>query len=248
MGIINRGGNMGTSKVAMRMEEFKEWVLRDVDADQDGKISKDELAEAVGRRGEWFAGLKARKGMRSADSNRNGVLDDIEITNLAEFAQKHLGIMIIEPFAKWSPGGMDSRDGKHRHKKMSDRLNSIKFPGRKPKINAEKPFQASFFENNDFTEHITEAGLPSAPAKSEAESMILTEEQLKEVFKRFEAKEEPDKKVLHRVELKKAFNHFGLFFPHHAATVFDAKKEGSVKLTELDDLVNSAVRLGYTVN
>ncbi|KAJ6320870.1 hypothetical protein OIU77_009924 [Salix suchowensis] len=85
----------GTSKVAMSMEEFKEWVLRDLDADQDGKISKDELAEAVRRRGEWFAGLKAWKGMRSADSNRNGVVDDIEITNLAEFAQKHFGIMII---------------------------------------------------------------------------------------------------------------------------------------------------------
>ncbi|KAJ6675797.1 EF-HAND PAIR PROTEIN [Salix viminalis] len=84
----------GPSKDAMTMEEFKKWVLRNLDADQDGKITKDELAEAVGRRGEWFAGLKAWKGMRSADSNRNGVVDDIEITNLAEFAQKHLGIMI----------------------------------------------------------------------------------------------------------------------------------------------------------
>uniref|UniRef100_A0A6N2MIS5 EF-hand domain-containing protein n=1 Tax=Salix viminalis TaxID=40686 RepID=A0A6N2MIS5_SALVM len=85
----------GPSKDAMTMEEFKKWVLRDLDADQDGKITKDELAEAVRRSGEWFAGWKARKGMRSADSNRNGIVDDIEITNLAEFAQKHLGIMII---------------------------------------------------------------------------------------------------------------------------------------------------------
>ncbi|KAG5230923.1 polcalcin Phl [Salix suchowensis] len=75
-------------KRVMSIEEFKRW-LRTFD------ISKDELAEAVRRRGEWFAGLKAWKGMRSADSNRNGVVDDIEITNLAEFAQKHFGIMII---------------------------------------------------------------------------------------------------------------------------------------------------------
>ncbi|KAJ6328123.1 hypothetical protein OIU77_009919 [Salix suchowensis] len=115
-----------------------------------------------------------------------------------------------------------------------------RFPSLKQTIDAGKSFQ-----NYDFTEDITEAGLLSAPAKSEAESMFLTEEQLKEVFKRFEAKEEP---VLHRKDLEKAFNHFGLFFPHHAATVSDAKKEGRVKLTELDDLVNSAVRLGYTVN
>uniref|UniRef100_A0A6N2N069 EF-hand domain-containing protein n=1 Tax=Salix viminalis TaxID=40686 RepID=A0A6N2N069_SALVM len=92
---IYQGPIKGTSKVEMTMEEFKKWVLRDLDADQDGKITKDELAEAVRRSGEWFAGLKAWKGMRSADSNRNGVVDDIEITNLAEFAQKHLGIMII---------------------------------------------------------------------------------------------------------------------------------------------------------
>ncbi|KAJ6675799.1 EF-HAND PAIR PROTEIN [Salix viminalis] len=95
MGINNRGENKGNAKVAMNMEEFKKWLLRDLDADQDGKISKDELAGAVRRRGEWFAGWRARKGIRSADSNRNGVVDEIEIANLAEFAQKHFGIMII---------------------------------------------------------------------------------------------------------------------------------------------------------
>ncbi|KAJ6344676.1 hypothetical protein OIU76_006241 [Salix suchowensis] len=93
--LIKKGPVEDTSKVAMTMKAFKEWVLRNLDADQDGKITKDELAEVVRRRGEWFAGLKARKGIRSADSNRNGVVDDIEIANLAEFAQKHFGIMII---------------------------------------------------------------------------------------------------------------------------------------------------------
>ncbi|KAJ6400070.1 hypothetical protein OIU84_015679 [Salix udensis] len=244
MGIINRGVNMANAKGTMTMEEFKEWVRRDLDADQDGRISKDELADFLRRNGEWFPNLKARRWTRSAYPNRNGVFDEIDqIGKLEEFYQKYFSLQRGGPSAKWirSSGGMDSGDGKHGRKKMSDRLNSL--IGRKPKINAEIPFQ-----NNDFTEHITEAGQLSPPAKSEAESMFLTEEQLKEVFKRFEAKEEPDRKVLARKDLEKAFNHFGLFFPRHAATVFDAKKEGSVKLTELGDLVNSAVRLGYTVN
>ncbi|KAJ6320875.1 hypothetical protein OIU78_016129 [Salix suchowensis] len=241
MGIINRGVNMGNARVAMTMKEFQKWVQRDLDADRDGRISKDDLADFLRRNGEWFPNLKARRWMRSADSNRNGVVDESEIGNLAEFYKKYLLILDgSEPFAECrSPGSMDSRDGKHRLNKMSDRLKR-RFPSRKQTIDAGKSFQ-----NYDFTEDITEAGLLSAPAKSEAESMFLTEEQLKEVFKRFEAKEEP---VLHRKDLEKAFNHFGLFFPHHAATVSDAKKEGRVKLTELDDLVNSAVRLGYTVN
>ncbi|KAJ6679153.1 CALCIUM BINDING PROTEIN [Salix purpurea] len=92
---IDKGLIEDTSKHAMTMKAFKEWVLRNLDADQDGKITKHELAEAVRRRGEWFPVLKAWKGIRSADSNRNGVVDDIEITNLVEFAQKHFGIMII---------------------------------------------------------------------------------------------------------------------------------------------------------
>ncbi|KAB5526710.1 hypothetical protein DKX38_020557 [Salix brachista] len=318
-------GIKGTSKDAMTMKAFKEWVLRDLDADQDGKITKAELAEAVRRRGEWFAGLKAWKGIRSADSNRNGVVDDIEITNLAEFAQKHLGCEELEdampggwftrwkgkrgirsadsdgngfieeseinnlvefaqkylgggfddgnrgetiqepwlqrkyvdgvklkrdlvndvhgkrsgPFAKWESsrapcadsGGMDFGDGKHR------RSNSDS------KIGNRKSMRENRFRS--LLKYITEAGRLSAPAKSEAKSMFLTEEQLKEVFKRFEAVEEP---VLDRVDLEKAFNHFGLFSPHHVATVFDAKKDGCAELTELDDLVHSAVRPGYTVS
>uniref|UniRef100_A0A6N2MMJ4 EF-hand domain-containing protein n=1 Tax=Salix viminalis TaxID=40686 RepID=A0A6N2MMJ4_SALVM len=188
------------AKGGMSMEEFKAWVLRDLDADQDGRISKDELADFLRRNGEWFPNLKARRWTRSADSNRNGVFDEIEnIGKLEEFYQKYSVCKEVDRSAKWIRG-MDSGDGKHGRKKMSDRGIDLKWNS----------------QNNDFTEHITEAGLPSAPAK--------------------------------KVELKKAFNHFGLFFPHHAATVFDAKKEGSVKLTELDDLVNSAVRLGYTVN
>ncbi|KAB5526708.1 hypothetical protein DKX38_020555 [Salix brachista] len=161
------------------------------------------------------------------------------------------------PFAKWESsrapcadsGGMDFREGKHRRMKMSDSF--------MPKLIALvtfciRPFPAFEWwmacsatmlardidlkwnsQNYDITEHI-----------SEAESMFLTEEQLKEVFKRFEAIEEP---VLDREDLEKAFNHFGLFFPRHAANIFDAKKEGCAELTELDDIVDSAVRLGYTV-
>ncbi|KAF9668574.1 hypothetical protein SADUNF_Sadunf14G0017900 [Salix dunnii] len=74
--------------VAMNKKEFEAWVRKNIDADEDGKISKDELADIIRRKGEWFAGLKAWKWIRSADSNRNGVVDENEISNLEEFAQK----------------------------------------------------------------------------------------------------------------------------------------------------------------
>ncbi|KAB5526709.1 hypothetical protein DKX38_020556 [Salix brachista] len=86
----------------MNMEEFTAWVRKNIDADEDGKISKDELADFIRRLGEWFAGWKARKLMRSADSNRNGVIDEIEIGNLAEFAQKHLDYRARQIISIWT--------------------------------------------------------------------------------------------------------------------------------------------------
>ncbi|KAJ6939885.1 phosphatidylserine decarboxylase proenzyme 3-like [Populus alba x Populus x berolinensis] len=73
---------------------FRTWV-KTLDADKDGKINKDELADAVRGNGGWFAGWKGKSGVKAADANRNGVIDDSEIDNLAAFAQKHLGIIII---------------------------------------------------------------------------------------------------------------------------------------------------------
>lgn len=93
MAIKNRNVTVDGER-AMTMGQFRAW-MKTIDGDKDGKISKDELSDAVRGNGGWFAGLKARRGVGSADSNGNGFVDESEIGNLVEFAQKHLGIKII---------------------------------------------------------------------------------------------------------------------------------------------------------
>jgi len=77
----------------MTVEEFKEW-LKKFDTDGDGRISKDELRKAIRSRGERFSGWKSGHGIRKADANRNGAIDDVEIANLVTFAQKTLGMKV----------------------------------------------------------------------------------------------------------------------------------------------------------
>jgi len=85
----------GVNTSIMTLEEFKKRMLKEIDGDKDGKISKDELSAAVRRHGGWFASWKAKWGVWSADSNGNGFVDDSEIRNLVDFAHKNLGIKII---------------------------------------------------------------------------------------------------------------------------------------------------------
>ncbi|KAJ4826413.1 hypothetical protein Tsubulata_048674 [Turnera subulata] len=82
-------------KRMMSMEEFKRW-LKQFDADKDGKINRAELENAVRGAGGWFVRRKASRGLLSADSNGNGFIDDSEINSLVDFAQKHLGVRIIQ--------------------------------------------------------------------------------------------------------------------------------------------------------
>ncbi|XP_011030137.1 PREDICTED: uncharacterized protein LOC105129667 [Populus euphratica] len=91
MGMIERPA----SNNIMTLEEFKKWMLEEIDGDKDGKISKDELSAAIRRHRGWFASWKAKWGVWSADTNGNGVVDDSEILNLVGFAHKNLGIKII---------------------------------------------------------------------------------------------------------------------------------------------------------
>ena len=74
--------------------------------------------------------------------------------------------------------------------------------------------------------------------KSDEEmGMFLSDEQLRVVFKEFE-----DKNVLSKKNLKKAFNHLGLFFPEYADKVLDqSDKDGFFELKQLDDLAKFAV-------
>lgn len=83
----------------MTVEDFKKW-LKNFDKDKDGRISRAELREAIHSQGVRFTTWKSRRGMKQADSNHDGFIDDAEIDNLVAFAQKNLG-MKIAPYELW---------------------------------------------------------------------------------------------------------------------------------------------------
>ncbi|KAL2538003.1 calcium-binding protein CML39-like [Forsythia ovata] len=83
-GIPNHG------KGEMSFVEFKNWLM-EFDRDKDGRISQDELREAVRAKGRWFSTRKSKHGVKMADTNFNGVIDDDEIRSLVDFARKQLG-------------------------------------------------------------------------------------------------------------------------------------------------------------
>ncbi|XP_072973229.1 uncharacterized protein [Typha angustifolia] len=78
----------------MTVEEFKEW-LKKFDMDKDGRISREELQRAIRSVRGRFSGWKSSRGIRQADADGDGYIDDNEIDNLVEFAQKRLGLRIV---------------------------------------------------------------------------------------------------------------------------------------------------------
>ncbi|MQM14750.1 hypothetical protein Taro_047685 [Colocasia esculenta] len=85
-----------TSKSAeLTVEEFKEWLKR-FDTDKDGRISREELRQAIRRIGGRFSAWKSSRGIREADANGDGYIDDAEIEKLVAFAQRNLGLRIVE--------------------------------------------------------------------------------------------------------------------------------------------------------
>ncbi|KAI4321520.1 hypothetical protein MLD38_034890 [Melastoma candidum] len=78
----------------MTAEEFKRW-LKKFDSDRDGKISREELQDAVRFTGGWFSTWKHRRAVNDADADGNGFIDDVEMNNLLEFAQRTLGMKIV---------------------------------------------------------------------------------------------------------------------------------------------------------
>ncbi|KAL8128121.1 hypothetical protein AgCh_014907 [Apium graveolens] len=81
------------SRREMTVEQFKRWLKR-FDSDRDGRISKSELREAVRANGGWFSRWKGRQGIRNADNNNDGFVDESEMKNLVEFAQAEFGVTI----------------------------------------------------------------------------------------------------------------------------------------------------------
>ncbi|CAI9115746.1 OLC1v1016736C1 [Oldenlandia corymbosa var. corymbosa] len=94
MAILNKPIASPDGKILMRPEEFKKW-LKKFDADKDGRISTQELREAIRANGGWFTTRKGRDGVRMADKDGSGYIDDNEINNLKDFALKYLGVKII---------------------------------------------------------------------------------------------------------------------------------------------------------
>ncbi|KAL5982449.1 hypothetical protein ACLOJK_016520 [Asimina triloba] len=82
------------SNSEMTIDEFKDW-LNHFDADRDGRISKDELRNAIRRMGKWFSTWKSSRALKEADTDRDGFINDEEIENLVGFAETDLGIKIV---------------------------------------------------------------------------------------------------------------------------------------------------------
>ncbi|RVX21507.1 Protein detoxification 48 [Vitis vinifera] len=80
----------------MTVDEFKAW-LRRFDSDRDGKISREELQEALCSLQVWFGWWKARQGMKEADTDHSGRIDNTkEMEKLVQYAQHHLHMKISE--------------------------------------------------------------------------------------------------------------------------------------------------------
>ncbi|KAK1383292.1 Calmodulin-like protein 7 [Heracleum sosnowskyi] len=78
----------------MTIEEFRAW-LRRYDMDHDGKISREELGEALRSLRIWFGWWKAREGIKAADTDGNGYINNSEeIEKLVKYAQKNLHMKI----------------------------------------------------------------------------------------------------------------------------------------------------------
>ena len=81
-------------KTEMSIEEFTKFLYT-FDTNNDGLISREELREAVRKKGGWFATWKAKRNLKFADVNRNGFIDKNEVPKLAAFAEKELNIRIV---------------------------------------------------------------------------------------------------------------------------------------------------------
>ncbi|KAB2023425.1 hypothetical protein ES319_D06G018600v1 [Gossypium barbadense] len=61
----------------MTMDEFKQW-LKKFDADNDGRISKEEFLSAIYETGGQFAWCKSRRAIKSADAEGSGFIEENE--------------------------------------------------------------------------------------------------------------------------------------------------------------------------
>lgn len=87
-------GDSSDGKVEMTLQEFKKW-LKKFDGNKDGRISPEEFRVAMRTAGVWFPNFRTKDGLKSADKNHDGFIEENEISNLQDFALKHLGVRIV---------------------------------------------------------------------------------------------------------------------------------------------------------
>ncbi|KAF7138831.1 hypothetical protein RHSIM_Rhsim07G0229300 [Rhododendron simsii] len=98
----DRKGGCYDGKTEMAMDQFKEWI-KQFDVDKDGRISRDELKEAIRSTRAWFPGWKASRGVKAADVNGDGFIDDIYVDRKR--------VMTIDQFTEWMRGFSKNKDG-----------------------------------------------------------------------------------------------------------------------------------------
>ncbi|KVH99383.1 Calcium-binding EF-hand [Cynara cardunculus var. scolymus] len=78
----------------MTITEFTNYLAQ-YDTNHDNCISRDELRQAIRKNGGRFASWKGSRGVKSADTNGNGLIDKHEMPKLVAFAEKELSIRIV---------------------------------------------------------------------------------------------------------------------------------------------------------
>lgn len=96
--IIRNVYAQGDGKYESSNEEFKKWFKK-FDSDRDGRITMEELQKVIEANSSWFSKWlsksKAKRGMKLADENSNGVIDENEMAKLVDFARKELSLDIV---------------------------------------------------------------------------------------------------------------------------------------------------------
>ncbi|PIM98573.1 hypothetical protein CDL12_28945 [Handroanthus impetiginosus] len=84
----------GSNKRQVSSEEFKKWLMK-FDHNGDGRISRNELRDAMRSCGVRFTWWRCGRVMGEADVDGSGYIDEDEINYLFRFAKEKLGFEIL---------------------------------------------------------------------------------------------------------------------------------------------------------